>query len=159
MESSNETEQRKCFKNLSKSKKEKKVEFDCRENVNNLRQVTRNSELFKWIPTLKLSISDKHFIISGEPMSEKIMNAIISKFNDLIIPYLQEGHKNRLQPIKATLNHIVRCYKEVEGSFVQILILYEFHRVVATNFNLCVTYNTEKTTTDTVRSSRPEVFC
>ena len=74
----------------------------------------------------------------------------MSKFNDLIEPYSKEGHNHRLQPIKAKLNHFVPCYKEVDGSFVQILKIYKFHWVVATNFNLCVTDNNDKTTVHTV---------
>ena len=74
----------------------------------------------------------------------------MSKFNDLIEPYSKEGHNHRLQPIKAKLNHFVPCYKEVDGSFVQILEIYKFHWVVAANFNLCVTDNNDKTTVHTV---------
>ena len=40
---------------------------------------------------LKLSISGKQFFRSDEPLSDKIMNVIISKFNDLIILYSKEG--------------------------------------------------------------------
>ena len=78
------------------------------------------------------------------------MNIITSKFNDLIVPYSKEGHNHRLQPIKAKRNHFVPCYKEVDVSFVQILKIYKFHWVVATNFNLCVTDNNDKTTVHTV---------
>ena len=41
-----------CFKNCSKSRIEKNVEFDCRENMNNFRHVTRNCDLFNWILAL-----------------------------------------------------------------------------------------------------------
>ena len=150
MKRSSEIEQLNCFKNCSKSRIGKNVEFDCGENLNNLRHVTRTSDLFNWIPALKLSNTDKHFILSGEPLSDKIMNIITSKFNDLIVPYSKEGHNHRLQPIKAKRNHFVPCYKEVDVSFVQILKIYKFHWVVATNFNLCVTDNNDKTTVHTV---------
>ena len=83
-------------------------------------------------------------------MPDKVINVIISKFNDLIVPYSKEGHNHRLQPIKAKLNHFVPCYKEVDGSFVQILKIYKFHWVVATNLSLCVTDNNDKTTVHTV---------
>ena len=78
------------------------------------------------------------------------MNVIISKFNVLIVPYSKEGHNHRLQLIKAKLNHFVPCYKEVDGSFVQIFKIYKFHWVVATNFNLHVTDNNDQTTVHTV---------
>ena len=91
---SNEIELQNCFKNCSKSRTEKNVEFDCRENMNNFRHVTGNCDLFNRILALKLSISGKHFIRSDEPLSDKIMNAIISKFNDLIILYSKEGHSH-----------------------------------------------------------------
>ena len=80
---SNKVEQQNCFQDCSDPKKimiikkhkiEKNVQFDCRENVNNLRYVTRNSDLFYWILALNLSISGKHFIRSGEPLSDKIMS-------------------------------------------------------------------------------------
>ena len=83
MKRSNKVEQQNCFRDSSDPKKimiikkhkiEKNVEFDCRENVNNLRYVTRNSDLFYWILALNLSISGKHFIRSGEPLSDKIMS-------------------------------------------------------------------------------------
>ena len=74
----------------------------------------------------------------------------MSKFNDLIESYSKEGHNHRLQPIKAKLNHFVPCYKEVDGSFVQILKIYKFHWVVATNLSLCVADNNDKTTVHTV---------
>ena len=38
----------------------------------------------------------------------------------------------------------------MDGSFVQILKIYKFHWVVAANFNLCVTDNTNKTTVHTI---------
>ena len=101
MKRSSEIEQLSCFKSCSKSRIGKNVEFYCGENLNNLRHDTRTSDLFNWIPALKLSNSDKHFILSGEPLSDKIMNIITSKFNDLIVPYSKEGHNHRLQPIKA----------------------------------------------------------
>ena len=85
------------------------------ENLNNLRPVTRTSDLFNWIPALKLSNSDKYFILSGEQLSYKIMNVIISKVNDLIVPYSKEGSNHRLQPIKAKLNNFVPCYKKMSG--------------------------------------------
>ena len=150
MKCSSEIEQLNCSKNCSKSRIGKNVEFDCGEILNNLRHVTRNCDLFSWIPALKLSNSDKHFILSGKPLSDKIMNVIMSKFNDLIEPYSKEGHNHRLQLIKAKLNHFVPCYKEVDGSFVQILKIYKFHWVVATNLSLCVTDNNDKTTVHTV---------
>ena len=118
MKRSSEIEQLNCFKNCSKSRLGKNVEFDCGENLNNLRHVTRTSDLFNWILALMLSNIDKHFILSGEPLSDKIMNIIISKFNDLIVPYSKEGYNHRLKPIKAKLNQFVPCYKEVNGSFV-----------------------------------------
>ena len=86
MKRSSEIEQLNCFKNCSKSRIGKNVEFDCGENLNNLQHVTRISDLFNWVPALKLSNSDKHFILGGEPLSDKIMNVTISKFNDLIVP-------------------------------------------------------------------------
>ena len=150
MKRSSEIEQLNRFKDCIKSRTGKNVEFHSGENLNNLRHVTRTSDLFNWIPALKLSNSDKHFILSGEPLSDKIMNVIISKFNDLIVPYSKEGHNHRLQPIKAKLNHLVPCYKEVDGSFIQILKIYKFHWVVATNFNLCVIHDNDKTTVHTV---------
>ena len=118
--------------------------------MNNLEHVTGTSDFFNQIPALTLPNSDKHFILSGEPLSDKIMNVIISKFNDLIVPYSKEGHNHRLQPIKAKLNHFVPCYKEVDGSFVQILKIHKFHWAVATNFNLYVTDDTDKTTVHTI---------
>ena len=101
MKCSSKTEQLNCFKNCSESRIGKNVEFDCGENLNNLRYVTRTSDLFNWIPAIKLSNSDEHFILSGEPLPDKVINVIISKFNDLIVPYSKEGHNHRLQPIKA----------------------------------------------------------
>ena len=150
MKRSSEIEQLNCFKNCSKSRLGKNVEFDCGENLNNLRHVTRTSDLFNWILALMLSNIDKHFILSGEPLSDKIMNIIISKFNDLIVPYSKEGHNHRLQPIKAKLSQLVPYYKEVDGSFVQILKIYKFRWVVATNFNLRETDNNDKTIVHTV---------
>ena len=146
---SSKIEQMNCFKNCSKSRIGKNVEFGCGENLNNLRHVTRTADLFNWIPALKLSNSDEHFILSGKPLSDKVINVIISNFNDLIVPYSKERHNHRLQPVKAKLNHFVPCYREVNGSFVQILEIYKFHWVVAANFNLCVTDN-DKTTVHTV---------
>ena len=150
MKRSSEIEQLNCFKNCSKSRLGKNVEFDCGENLNNLRHVTRTSDLFNWILALMLSNIDKHFILSGEPLSDKIMNIIISKFNDLIVPYSKEGHNHRLQPIKAKLSQLVPYYKEVDGSFVQILKIYKFRWVVATNFNFRETDNNDKTIVHTV---------
>ena len=69
--------------------------------MNNLQHVTRTSDFFNWIPALMLSNSDKHFILSGEPLPDKIMNVIISEFNDLIVPYSKEGLNHQLQHIKA----------------------------------------------------------
>ena len=99
MKRSSEIKQLNCFKNCSKSRIGKNVEFDCGENLNNLRHVTRTSDLFNWIPALKLSNSDKHFILSGEPLSDKMMNVIVSKFNNFIVRYSKEGHNHRLQVI------------------------------------------------------------
>ena len=96
MKRSSKMEQLNCFKNCSKSRIGKNVQFNCGENLDNLRHVTRTSDLVNWIPTLKLSNSDKHFILSGEPLSDKIMNVIISKFNNLIVPYSKEGYNHRL---------------------------------------------------------------
>ena len=107
--------------------------------MNNLQHVTQNSNFFNWIPALKLSISSKQYICSGEPLSDKVMNVIISKFNNLMVPFSKEGHNHQLQPFKGNFNHFVLCYKEVDGSFVQVLTTYQFQWVVATNSNLCVT--------------------
>ena len=141
MKCSSEIEQLNCLKNCSKSRIRKNIEFDCGENLNNLRHVTRTSDLFNCIPALNLSNSYKFFILSGEPLSDKIMNVTIPKFSDLIVPYSKEWHNHRQQPIKAKLNRFLLCYEEVDGSFFQILRILKFHWVAATNFNLCVTDN------------------
>ena len=41
---SNKIEQQQCLKNCNKSRIERNVEFDCRENMNNLQHVTRSSD-------------------------------------------------------------------------------------------------------------------
>ena len=44
LKNSNKTEQQNCLKNCNKSRIETNIEFDCRENMNNLQHVTRSSD-------------------------------------------------------------------------------------------------------------------
>ena len=86
---------------------------------------------------LKLSIADKHLILSSETLPDIIMNAAVKKLNDLIVPYSLQGHNYFIQEIRGrSSQYLLPCYKKSSGKFLQILKLYNYHWVAVTNFDL-----------------------
>ena len=87
-----------------------------------------SSQTSFWIPTLGLSITDKHLILSSETLPDIIMNAANKMLSDLIVRYSVQCHSYFIQYLP--------CYKKSPGKFLQILKLCSYHWVAVTNFYL-----------------------
>ena len=106
------------------------------ESKLDLQDLNISSQTSFWIPALRLSIADKHLILSSETLPDIVMNAAIKKLNDLIVPYSVQGHNYFTQEIRARSSQYLPCYEKSSGKFLQILRLYNYHWVAVTNFDL-----------------------
>ena len=59
-----------------------------------------SSQTSFWIPTLGLSITDKHLILSSETLPDIIMNAANKMLSDLIVRYSVQRHSYFIQEIR-----------------------------------------------------------
>ena len=95
-----------------------------------------SSQTSFWIPTLGLSITDKHLILSSETLPDIIMNAANKMLSDLIVRYSVQRHSYFIQEIRVRSSQYLPCYKKSSGKFLQILKLCSYHWVAVTNFYL-----------------------